>query len=215
MNNFTELRIVIADDHAFLLQGLREHLASKGIHVVGQAQDGTQALKLITDLAPDIAILDVEMPYLSGFSVAEICKQNAFTTKVVILSIHKEPDFIKQAKRLGISGYILKEDATSEIFECIEAVQRGGSYFSNALTLDLKLEEDKLGLVSNLTPSERKILRLIAQKMSTIEIADQLFISERTVEKHRSNIVAKLELSGRSYSLTTWAVENKVIISTL
>lgn len=215
MKKLDELRVVIADDHAFLLQGLSDHLISKGIDVVGQAQDGTQALKLITDLEPDIAILDIEMPYLSGFAIAEICKQKAMLTKVVILSFHKEPDFIHQAQRLGISGYILKEDASNEIYQCIEAIVRGENYFSKKLTGQLENQEDRLGLVGKLTPSERKILRLVAQKLSTQEIADQLFISERTVEKHRSNIVGKLGLSGQSNSLTEWALENKIILHNL
>lgn len=215
MKKVNELSIVIADDHSFLLQGLHDHLTSMGLQVVGQAKDGAQALKLITDLEPDLAILDIEMPYLSGFSIAEVCKKKEMKTKVIILSFHKEADFIKQAQRLAISGYILKEDATSEIFQCIEAINRGGDYFSKALTLDQDNLEDKLGLVANLTPSERKILRLVAQKKSTQEIADQLFISTRTVEKHRSNIVYKLGLSGQSNSLTTWAVENKTMLKNL
>ncbi len=210
-----ELRFVIADDHAFLLQGLNDHLVSKGLNVVGQALDGTQALQLITDLAPDIAILDIEMPYLSGFAIAEICQKKSLNTKIVILSFHKEADFIKQAQRLGISGYILKEDATTEIYTCLEAVCRGENYFSHALTLDQESKDDKLGLVANLTPSERKILKLVAQKMSTQDIAEQLFISDRTVEKHRSNIVSKLGLSGQSNSLTEWALENKLVLNNL
>lgn len=211
----TDSKIVIADDHAFLLQGLNDHLTSSGFQVVGQAEDGTQALKLITDLEPDLAILDIEMPYLSGFSIAEMCKKQSLKTKIIILSFHKEPDFIEQAQRLGISGYILKEDATNEIIQCIESILRGESYFSRVLTLDQEAKDDKLGLVADLTPSERKILKLVAQKLSTQEIADQLFISDRTVEKHRSNIVAKLGLSGQSNSLTTWAIENKLILSNM
>lgn len=212
---FTDIKVVIADDHAFLLQGLSDHLTSMGIQVLGKAEDGTQALRLITDLDPDVAILDIEMPYLSGFSIAEICQKKGMKTRVVILSFHKESDFIKQAKRLGISGYILKEDASNEIVQCLEAICEGKNYFSRALTLDQENKEDKLGLVANLTPSERKILRLVAQKLSTQEIAEQLFISERTVEKHRSNIVSKLALSGQSNSLTEWAIENKLILNNL
>lgn len=215
MVNLKELNVVIADDHAFLLQGLNDHLTSKGLNVVGQAVDGTQALKLITDLKPDIAILDIEMPYLSGFSIAEICQKKEMKTKVVILSFHKEPDFIKQAKRLGIAGYILKEDASNEILQCLEAINNGENYFSQTLTTERGNEQDKLGLVADLTPSERKILRLVAQKMSTQDIAEQLFISDRTVEKHRSNIISKLQLSGQSNSLTEWALENKVILNNL
>lgn len=214
MKDLSELRIVLADDHAFLLQGLKDYLASKRLQIVGQAEDGTKALQLIMDEAPDIAILDIEMPYLSGFSIAEICKQKGLPTKIIILSFHKEADFVTQAKRLGISGYILKEDATNEILDCITSVAKGQTYFSKAVQTE-KNADTGLGQISELTPSERKILRLVAQKNSTEEIAEQLYISIRTVEKHRSNIVAKLGLSGQSNSLTTWAIENKALLNNL
>ena len=122
---------------------------------------------------------------------------------------------MKQAKQLGISGYILKEDSTSEIIDCIEALSRGETYFSKALRIEKSTGDDSLSLISGLTPSERKILRLVAQKKTTLEIAEMLFISDRTVEKHRSNIVNKLNLTGQSNSLTNWAIENKVLILNL
>lgn len=211
----TDLRIVLADDHAFLLQGLSDYLTSKGLNVIGLAADGAQALQLITDEQPDVAILDIEMPYLSGLAIAEICKQKDLPTKIVVLSFHKEQEFITQAKELGISGYVLKEDATSEIEACIRAVSSGGSYFSSALTIPETSENDGLSQIPLLTPSEKKILKLIADKNSSTEIAELLYISERTVEKHRSNIVAKLNLSGQSNSLTNWATEYKSLIAQL
>lgn len=215
MSDPSKIRIVLADDHAFLLQGLADHLASKEFNVVGQALDGTQALQLIMDEAPDIAILDIEMPYLSGLSIAEICKQKKLETKIILLSFHKEQEFVNQAKELGISGYVLKEDAISEIVLCINELMLGNSYFSKALITKIDPEDDSLIGVSSLTPSEKKILKLIAEKNSTQEIADMLHISERTVEKHRSNIVGKLSLSGQSNSLTNWAIEYKSLLSQL
>ncbi len=214
MKQLKDLRIVIADDHTFLLKGLNEYLIASGLNVIGMAHDGTQALQLIIDESPDLAILDVEMPYLSGFGVAEICKAKGMSTKIVVLSFHKETQFVTEAKSLGIAGYVLKEDSTNEILECIEAVANGGTYFSKQLR---KAQDsvDGQGLVSELTPSERKILRLIAQNQSTKEIADTLFVSERTIEKHRSNIVSKLNLSGQSNSLTIWALENKTLLKSL
>lgn len=208
-----DIKIIVADDHAFLRQGLTDHLVSHGHNVIGQAQDGTEALQLITDEQPDLAILDIEMPYLTGFSIAEICKKQNTQTKFIILSFHKETDFIEHAKRLGISGYLLKEDASGEILTCIETVMAGGVYFSKALgagdSNGTSFELDKL------SPSEKKILKLVADKKSSDQIAEMLFISIRTVEKHRSNIVHKLELSGASNSLTNWAIENKLLIGSL
>ncbi len=204
-----DLKIIIADDHEFLRKGLHDHLVSQGLNVVGMAADGTQALQLIIDERPDVAILDIEMPYLSGLSIADICRQKGLLTKVVILTLHKEPDFISQAKRLGISGYVLKEDASAEIIACLESLSKGETYFSDAISGQQDLGVD---LISNLTPSEKKILKLIAETKSNLEIAEMLFISDRTVEKHRSNIVAKLGLSGESNSLTKWAIENRSLI---
>lgn len=207
--NVKDLKIIIADDHEFLRKGLHDHLVSQGLNVVGMAADGTQAIQLIIDERPDVAILDIEMPYLSGLSIADICRQKGLLTKVVILTLHKEPDFISQAKRLGISGYVLKEDASAEIIACLESLSKGETYFSDAISGQQDLGVD---LISNLTPSEKKILKLIAETKSNLEIAEMLFISDRTVEKHRSNVVAKLGLSGESNSLTKWAIENRSLI---
>lgn len=215
MKEMADLRIVLADDHAFLLQGLADHLTSKGLDVIGLAADGTQALQLIMDERPDVAILDIEMPYLSGLSIAEVCKKKNLPTKIVVLSFHKEQEFITQAKELGISGYVLKEDATTEIEACIRAVSSGDSYFSRALKTPEISQNDSLSQIPQLTPSEKKILKLIADRNSSTEIAELLYISERTVEKHRSNIVAKLNLPGQSNSLTNWATEYKSLIAQL
>ncbi|MEQ9306655.1 MAG: response regulator, partial [Marinoscillum sp.] len=122
MIDIKRLRIVIADDHIFLLNGLNDHLNRLGLNVIGMAHDGAQALQLITDEQPDLAILDVEMPYMSGFTVADICRTKGMSTKIVVLSLHRELGFVKEAKSLGIKGYVLKEDSTSEILTCIEEV---------------------------------------------------------------------------------------------
>ncbi|MEQ9300966.1 MAG: response regulator transcription factor [Cyclobacteriaceae bacterium] len=214
MSTCQKIRLLIADDHAFLLKGLKEHLASNGYQVVGEATDGQVALDLILQLNPNMAILDIEMPSLSGFSIADYCKKHNLLTKIIILSFHKEPEFVNQAKHLGISGYLLKEDTSDEIFECIDAVFNGQSYFSK--NLEMKPDGANMtGQLTLLTPSELKILRLIAQAKSTTEIAEMLFISERTVEKHRSNTLSKLCLSGQPNSLAIWAIEHKSLIISL
>ncbi|MEQ8715174.1 MAG: response regulator transcription factor [Cyclobacteriaceae bacterium] len=214
MSNQHQIKVVIADDHAFLLKGLSEHLQSRDHKVVGEATNGQDALDLIIQLNPDVAILDIEMPSLSGFSIADYCKRHELTTKIIILSFHKAPEFVSQAQHLGISGYLLKEDASDEILVCIESVLKGLPYFSK--NIEVKTEGAEVsGQLTQLTPSELKILRLIAQAKSTSSVAELLFISERTVEKHRSNIVSKLGLSGQPNSLTNWAIERKSLIMSI
>ncbi|PWH85156.1 response regulator transcription factor [Brumimicrobium oceani] len=206
-------RIVIADDHPLLLEGLYNHLIKLGYTNLSKAVDGSEALRLIQEEQADIAILDIEMPFMDGLSVAKHCQEQDSTTKFIILSYHKEPEFIVQAKSLNIAGYILKEDVLSEIANCIRTIIDGEQYYSKVFKI---LEEGKvktsLNLLENLSPSELKILKLIAQSYSTRDISKQLFISERTVEKHRSNIIIKLNLKGKTNSLFAWAIKNKGVI---
>lgn len=210
MNKVT---LVLADDHPLLLQGLESTLISKGFNVLGTASDGRAVLKLITEFNPEIAILDIEMPEMNGLSVAKHCMEHNYDTKFIILSYHKETEFIARAKSLNVSGYLLKEDALEEIEACINEVANGGKYFSKAFQLkDIASAQTTLEMIEALTPSERKILNFIAANQSTREIADKLFISERTVEKHRSNIIQKLDLEGKPNGLTTWVLHNKHLL---
>ena len=216
MNGLKKIKIVIADDHPFILKGLHDHLTSQDLNVIGQASDGTHALQLIIDHEPEVAILDIEMPYLSGFSIAEIIKNKNLTTKVIILTIHKEEEFITQAKVLNISGYLLKEDTAAEIIECLEQVVAGENYFSpNILDNDMNASDKKAKKLDHLTPSEIKILKLISDKKNSQEIAELFHVSERTIEKHRSNIIGKLTLDGQPNSLTNWAIEHRNLLNSL
>ena len=132
MNKVT---LVLADDHPLLLQGLNTALKAKGFNVLGTACDGSAVLSLITELNPQIAILDIEMPHMDGLSVAKYCMEKGYETKFIILSYHKEIEFIARAKSLNVSGYLLKEDALEEIEACIKEVANGGQYFSSAFQL--------------------------------------------------------------------------------
>jgi DNA-binding NarL/FixJ family response regulator len=195
-------KIVIADDHPLLLEGLYNQLLNLGYTKLSKATNGTEALRLIQEQNVAIAILDIEMPYMDGLSVAKYCKTEGSTTKFIILSYHKEPEFIAKAKSLNISGYILKEDALSEIATCISAILSGQEYYSKVFeALGAGNAKTTLDLLENLSPSELKILKMIAQSNSSKEIAEQLFIAERTVEKHRSNIIIKLNLKGKTNRL--------------
>ncbi|RED95590.1 response regulator [Marinoscillum furvescens] len=216
MHNPSDIRIVTADDHPLLLQGLNDTLTRRGYELAGTANNGTEALQLILDKQPEIAILDIEMPYLTGLDIAEICLERGLTTKIIILSYHKEVAFIHKAQRLNLSGYLLKEDTTTEISTCIEALLNGETYYSPAIaqsTMEQSSEIQKM--LDLLTPSEKKILKMIAESHSTEAIAELLHVSIRTIEKHRSNIIRKLDLNGQTHTLSIWAHEQKGVIKGL
>ncbi len=216
MVNFKEVNAVIADDHPMLLQGLEATLIKNGIDVLVAAKDGTSALQAIIDRKPTLAILDVEMPYLTGFDIADQCQKIVPETKFIILSYHKEAQFIVRARDLNISGYVLKEDTSTELIKCIELVLKGEFYYSKSITKEnIDLADQNLSRLAFLSPSEKKILKMIATPLSSQEIADQLHVSERTIEKHRSNIISKLKLSGQTHGLSLWAREQKTIIMSL
>ncbi|CAL2104924.1 Regulator [Tenacibaculum sp. 190524A02b] len=213
MKSKKDISIVIADDHPILLKGLHDQLTSNGYNVIGQAANGMQALELILTLSPTIALLDIDMPLLNGFEVIKTAIDKKISTKFIILSFHKETEYIAQAKTLNINGYLLKEDSFMEIENCILSVWEGNSYFSKSFNnSSLLYADNELRKLQYLTPSETTILKLIAQQTSTTDIANSLSVSKRTIEKHRSNIISKLELDRETNTLTKWTLNNKSII---
>ena len=203
------LTIIIADDHPLLLKGLNDFLLEKKYNIVGIANNGQEAYDLILEKKPDIAILDIQMPLMSGLDVAEKCKINNLDTKIVLITFHKEEILFQKAKELNIFGYILKEFAIEEMETCIDTVSKGIPYFSQKIKQSLKQNSFNDSSFESLTPSEKKILKLIAKDKTNKEIASILFISYRTVEKHRSNIINKLKLEQKTNSLLIWAKENQ------
>ncbi|NGX82981.1 response regulator transcription factor [Aequorivita sp. KMM 9714] len=209
----SNVTFVIADDHPMILKGLNDELTSNNYNVVGKAINGLQALEHILTYKPTIALLDIDMPLLTGFEVIKMAKEKEVDTKFIVLSFHKESDYISQAKSLQINGYLLKEDSFSEIEKCISNVIQGKTYFSKSFEpSSLQTVSDDLKKIKLLTASEKTILKLIAKQLSTAEIADNLCVSPRTVEKHRSNILSKLELNGTNHSLSNWALIHKKAI---
>jgi DNA-binding NarL/FixJ family response regulator len=202
-------RIIIADDHPLLLKGLHDFLVERGYNIIGSAKDGKEAYSLIVTLEPDIAILDIQMPFLSGIEIAEKCKTECSTTKIILITLHKERELFEQAKELNIFGYILKEFALEEIEKCLETVTDGAHYYSPKIKAKLEVSGINSSLLNELTPSERKILKLIGNDKTNKEIASLLFISHRTVEKHRSHIIQKLKLEPKTNSLLIWAQQNQ------
>ncbi|MHA7129705.1 response regulator [Algoriphagus namhaensis] len=206
-----EKTVVVADDHPLLLKGLCDFLEEKGMKIVGKSGNGSEALALIHKFKPALAIIDLEMPGMTGLEIAAQCQSKELPTKIILLTLHKELYLVHQARELNLSGYILKEFALSDLATAVDRVLDGQQFFSEKI-----FEENPVELLNNpvkqLTPSEKKILRMIATGARTKEIADALFISERTVEKHRGNIIQKLGLDGKHNSLLLWAQKNKQLI---
>ncbi|MCH9659545.1 MAG: response regulator transcription factor [Bacteroidetes bacterium] len=212
----SEISILAADDHPILLKGLTDQLKESGYVVLEGAINGAQALGTIVDESPTIALLDIEMPLLTGFEVINKCIAKGVDTKFVILTSHKEKAFVLRAKKYKISGYLLKDEPYSEIEACIRKVANGGTYFSQEFDAIFNQEiNPQLQKIKFLSPSERTIVRLVANGRTTKEISASLSISRRTVEKHRANIIAKLDLPKRVDALSVWSLENKELILSL
>ena len=211
-----DIKILVADDHPMLLKGLKDELLSNNYSNIITATNGAEALEKLASETPDIAILDIEMPLLTGFEVINKCQEKDLKTKFIILTSHKESRYIFKAKSLNISGYLLKDEPFSEIQKCIYKVLDGENYYSSTFNdvfqSQISPEIEKIKLLS---PSERTIVRLIANNKSSSEIAETLLISVRTVQKHRANIIKKLSLSSDQDALTNWVVQNKALLSSL
>lgn len=203
------MKILIADDHPFTLQGTKSFVESYGYKVVDTCSNGISAFNLITLHNPDVAILDINMPGQDGLDVAKKVQESKLKTKVILLTMHKEMTIFKKANEYGIYGYILKEHAQTELEKCLEEVKKGKRYVSEFLIDDLISDKiDATSELSRLTLSERKIVELIAQQKTSKQIAELLFLSERTVEGHRSNIIEKLGLVKEKNTLLKWAIQN-------
>ncbi|HTK26356.1 MAG TPA: response regulator transcription factor [Pyrinomonadaceae bacterium] len=214
MNDHIE--IVIADDHPIVRQGLRQMIeADQYLTIVGEAGDGETALQLIELHRPHVVVLDIDMPRVGGFDVVRELRRRKANVKIIFLTMHSEEEIFQTAIDLGVSGYVLKDSVTTDIVAGIRSIASGKSFISPALSQLLlnrrrraeKLRSDKPGLDS-LTPTERRILKLIADDKTSKEIGTELFISHRTVHAHRANISSKLNLSG-NLALVKFAITHK------
>ncbi len=211
-----DISIIIADDHPIMLKGLQQELEQAGYNVLATATNGTSALEVIDKYNPTIAFLDIEMPFLNGFEVVKRFKEIQTKTLFIIMSYHKEQGFIVQAKKLGVNGYLLKEDSLQDIELCIQEVINGKLFFSPSFEDNFEaLVDAELRKINLLTSSERTIIRLIAQQKTSLEICEILSISKRTVEKHRTNIISKLDLNSNNDTLSTWINSHKEIVNSL
>lgn len=210
------MRILIADDHNLFRQGLVKIVENDPyFHVAGEAADGLEAFNKINELKPEIAIMDVSMPVMSGLEVVRRLKKMNTDTKFIILTMHKDDEFISEALDLGIKGYILKENTTEDLIAALKAVSVGGSYITPLISHQLvgmrnkrkSLEKDKPS-IKDLTDTEKIVLKYLSENKTSKEIARELNISYRTVQNHRVNICVKLSLKGAN-KLLQFAIENK------
>lgn len=216
----SEIEIIIADDHPVVRQGLRQTVESDaGLRVVAEAGDGREALARIKELKPQVAVLDIQMPALDGFGVARAVREEGLAVELIFLTFQRDEDVFNAALDLGVKGYVLKDSAVADVVACVRAVAAGQHYASPALTSHLvsrgrraaALTAERPGLAS-LTPTERRVLRLISDYKTSKEIAAELFVSLRTIETHRNHICQKLDLHG-SHALMKFALAHKSQLS--
>lgn len=213
------MKILIADDHPIFRQGLLKVIETvEGIQVMAETGDGETALHLIKKHQPDIAVLDISMPGKSGLEIAKEVQNGELATAVIILTMFKEEEYFNEALDLGVKGYVLKDNAISDILECLKTVSQGRYYVSPLISEYLirrTRQQQELytqtPALRKLTPMERRVLKLIAENKTSKEIAAELFISYRTVQNHRNNICNKLDLRG-PHKLLQFALENKALL---
>ena len=202
------MKILIADDHPLTLQGTKSFVQSFGYTVIDTCSNGIAALNLINLHVPDIAILDIDMPGMDGLDVAEKILLSKLKTKIVLLTMHKEMTVYERAKEIGVFGYVLKEHAQNELEDCLKKVALGNEYVSAFLDEELINNSSLEAEMLQLTFSEKKILELIKIQKTNKQIAQSLFLSERTIEGHRRNIIEKLGLAKEKNSLLKWAIQS-------
>lgn len=208
------ITIVIAEDHPLFRKGLKDVLdGDPSFRIIGEAGDGETALALVRQRCPRIALLDIEMPKASGFAVAEAVRDDGLGTDIVMLTMHKGGHMLNRALELGVKGYLLKDSAVTEVAACLHMVASGRPYVSPELSGDLIARRSaepagELAGLKNLTPTERRVLQLIAAGRTTAEISQMLGNKPKTVENHRQHICRKLGLSGPQ-TLLRFALEHK------
>ena len=205
-------RIVLADDHTLLRKGIRKIIEDAGdITVVGEASDGLELLHLLKKVTPDLVSVDISMPNLRGIEATSEIKQSHPEVDVMILSMHKRKEYLYHSLNAGAKGYLLKDDTDAELLSAIKTIRNGGVYLSSILADELTSDFVKIcsGEVKppqeDLTTRERQILKLVAEGKTSEEIAGLLFISRRTVQNHRANIMKKLNMK-RTADLIKYAI---------
>jgi len=201
-----KINLLIADDHSMVRQGLKQILElEKDITVTAQASNGSEAVRLAREFKPDIILMDINMPGTNGLQAIKEIKQEKLPSKVIVLTIHEDREYLFKTLQMGAEGYVLKDAEPAVLIEAIRNVYNGQSYIQPNMTRELVKEFNRVTLhekeksdESNLTSREIEVLELIAEGMINKEIAKQLYISEKTVKNHVSNIFKKLDVSDRT-----------------
>lgn len=214
----TKRKIVIAEDHTILRAGLRALLSGQnGLEVIGEAGDGREAIRKVDTLQPDLLLIDLSMPKLNGIDAIREIKSQHPEIKIIVLTVHKSDEYIIAALKAGANGYMLKDASQNELLLAIDYVINGKTFLSPSISdkvVDAFLntdKKDKPGVAfDNLTAREREILKLVAEGNTNKKIAEHLCISLKTVEKHRSNLMQKLDLRNTA-ALTAYAIAKKMV----
>jgi len=212
-------RIIIAEDHTILREGLRALLAGMGgVQVVGEAVDGHQAIRLAQDLGPDLVLLDLSLPRINGMEAIREIKRGDPQVRILVLTVHKAEDYVYAALDAGADGYVLKDTCSADLFQAIRCVLAGERFLSPAIAstlVDLFLGSRRgpapVSAFDSLSGREREVLKLLAEGLRTRAIGDFLCISPRTVEKHRANLMEKLDLHSLP-ALTRYAIEKGLVM---
>ena len=213
------VKILLADDHPIFREGLRKIIQQeKSFMVIDSTGDGNQALEIIRKNKPDVAILDISMPGITGLKIAKVIADENLPTLPIILTMYSDEEYLDEAMENDVKGYLLKDTTTTEIIDCIKAVLQGGFYISKELTDYIiknkktkSSKNDILKQLEKLTPSEKQILKLISENKTSTQIAKELFVSFRTIQNHRMNISHKLGLCGHN-KLLLFAIEHRALL---
>ncbi|MBS4058418.1 MAG: response regulator transcription factor [Bacteroidales bacterium] len=212
------IKVVITDDHQLILDGLRSILEQQtDIKVISTANNGADLLRQLGFIKPDIVLMDIDMPIMNGIEATQQVKSTYPDIKIIMLTMHDEKAMVKKLTDIGASGFILKNSDKDELLQAIKRVHQGGKYFSSELTMNLISHGITPGMPGSmddkkavLTEREIEILKLIAEGLSNKEIGDKLFISHRTVDTHRTNLMKKLDVSNIA-GLIRYAIKNGFI----
>lgn len=207
-----KISVLIADDHRLVREGIMKILEACGdISTVGEASDGLEALRKVSELAPDVVLLDISMPKLSGLEVARRIKKDYPKTKIVILTMHEEEEYSLKLVRMGVSGYLIKDSASRDVIDAIRSAYQGKAFFSPGISKILaesyrEVTAGKEDPYERLNDREREVLQLIAEGNTNKQIAELLFLSPKTVDNHRTNLMRKLNLHSAA-ELVRWATK--------
>ena len=210
------IRILIADDHAIVREGALRLLNSQpDMEVVGEAQAGTEVMELARRVKPHVAVLDISMPGLSGLELVPMLRAELPEVQIVLLSVHQKEAFVMQALDLGAQAYVLKTSPTDDLLAAVRAVHRGEYFLSSKVQAELigsyLRQPNKKAAHNALSEREQQVLRMVAQGMTTKQVASALYLSARTVDKYRASVMQKLNLKGLN-DLLRYAIQQGLVV---